>query len=88
MIDPTDILTATLPVESPVLMRFSSSARIYSAVLQQDLLGHWTVTQSWGGRFNRRGGGQIRVVEDFELGLKMMHLIARQRERRGYQKTL
>jgi hypothetical protein len=84
MIDLADGLTRNLNVGAAVCMRFASPERTYSAVLQQDLLGDWTVTQSWGGKFNRRGGGQIRLVDDFPAGLSMLQAIAKQRHRHGY----
>ena len=85
MISLADDLTHSLNMEPPVFRRYASAYRFYSTLLQQDLLGDWTITQSWGGKFNRRGGGQIRVVEDFVAGLKMMQTIALQRERHGYR---
>lgn len=84
MIDLADGFTRTLNVEAAVWMRFASPDRTYTAVLQQDLLGDWTITQSWGGKFNRRGGGLIRLVDDFSAGLAMLQTIAKQRHRHGY----
>ncbi len=88
MIDLADSLTRNLNIEAAVCMRFSSPDRTYTAVLQQDLLGDWTITQSWGGKFNRRGGGQIRLVDNFPAGLSMLQTIAKQRHRRGYHLLL
>lgn len=46
MIDLADGFTRNLNVEAAVCMRFASAERTYSAVLQEDLLGDWAVTQS------------------------------------------
>lgn len=82
MIDPADSVTQPLP--QPTRMRFASETRVYSVVLDQDLLGDWTVTQSWGGRESRRGGGKITHVASFEDGVKLLHQIAKRRAKHGY----
>ena len=81
-----DDLTAQLPC--PLRLRFASPSRVYALVLEQDLLGDWCVVQSWGGRRNQRGGGQVRAVESFDAGLALVASIRRHRERRGYQIVL
>jgi hypothetical protein len=83
MVDPTDNVTKPLP--QPARLRFASNGRIYSAILTQDLLEDWTVIQSWGGKYNQRGGGQITHVPTFEAGVAMLHAIAIRREKHGYQ---
>lgn len=82
MIDPTDRATVQLPC--PLRLRFASPGRIYAVVLEQDLLGDWCVIQSWGGKRNQRGGGQVRTVESFETGLAIVDIIRKHREQRGY----
>ena len=80
---PSTALTAQLPY--PLRLRFASPSRIYALVLEQDLLGDWCVVQSWGGKRNLRGGGQVRVVKSFDAGLAMVESIRRRREHRGYR---
>ena len=86
MIDPADTVTPSLPVttDSPIRLRFASEDRTYVAVPEQDLLEDWVVVQSWGGRFNQRGGGKIRAVADHEEGLAQLRKITRQRIQHGY----
>lgn len=82
MVDPADTVTRSLP--QPTRMQFVSETRVYTTLLDQDLLGDWTVTQSWGGKGNRRGGGKVTHVENFEEGLQLLQDIAKQRQRHGY----
>lgn len=84
MIDPIDTVTQPLPIVSNSL-RFASEDRIYRAVLQQDLFSDWVVMQSWGGRYNQRGGGQTVPVQSFEEGCVLLQSIARRRVNRGYR---
>lgn len=83
MIDPTDAVTRALPQATRV--RFASETRFYNVVLDQDLLGDWTVVQSWGGREGRRGGGKVTHVASFDAGMAMLQEIARLRVRNGFQ---
>jgi hypothetical protein len=83
MIDPAD--TVTKPLPQPTRLRFASNGRIYSAILTQDLLEDWTVIQSWGGKHNQRGGGQITHVPTFEAGVAMLQAIAKRREKHRYR---
>ena len=83
MIDPADQATVQLPC--PMRLRFASPGRIYAVVLERDLLGDWCVVQSWGGKYNQRGGGQIRTVANFETGLTVVEVIRKNREQRGYE---
>lgn len=82
MIDPADTVTRSLP--QPTRMQFVSETRIYTTLLDQDLLGDWTVMQSWGGKGNQRGGGKVTHVKDFEAGLRLLQAIAKRRIRHGY----
>lgn len=82
MIDPADTVTLGLP--QPTRMQFVSETRVYTVLLDQDLLGDWTVMQSWGGKSNRRGGGKVTHVESFEAGLKLLQAIAKRRGQHGY----
>lgn len=82
MIDPADLVTRALP--QPTRIQFASQTCIYSVLLDQDLLGDWTVMQSWGGKGSRRGGGKITPVRSFEAGLQLLQKIARRREQHGY----
>lgn len=81
MVDPADTVTRSIP--QPTRMQFISETRVYITLLDQDLLGDWTVTQSWGGKGNRRGGGKVTHVENFEAGLQLLQAIAKQRQRYG-----
>lgn len=82
MIDPADSITRTLP--QPTRICFASESRTYTVVLDQDLLQDWTVTQSWGGKNNQRGGGKITPVDSFEAGLQLLQTIAKRRAKHGY----
>ncbi|GIZ54068.1 hypothetical protein NCCP691_40820 [Noviherbaspirillum aridicola] len=83
MIDPAD--SATTPLPQPTRMRFASDTRVYSVVLDQDLLGDWTVVQSWGGKDSRRGGGKITHVPNFEDAMRLLEAITRRRAQHGYK---
>jgi hypothetical protein len=83
MVDPEDAVT--LPLPHPTKLRFVWHSRCYTAVLDQDMFGQWTVTRSWGSTRNGQGGGRMSVVESFEAGLALLQAIQRQRERHGYQ---
>lgn len=83
MIDAADTVTAPLP--QPTRMQFASDTRVYSAVLDQDLLGDWTVAQSWAGKESRRGGGKITHVAGFEEGMQLLRQIAKRRVQHGYR---
>lgn len=82
MIDPADTVTRALP--QPTRLQFASETRVYTAILDRDLLGDWTVMQSWGGRNNQRGGRKVTLVESFEAGLELLQAIAKRRGRHGY----
>jgi len=71
-------------VPGAVSYRFSWQTRFYTAVLDRDMFGQWTVTRSWGSRRNGQGGGRVTVVESYEAGLLLLGAIARRRERLGY----
>lgn len=74
-------------VPGPVSCRFSWHTRFYTAVLDRDLFGQWTVTRSWGSKRNGQGGGRVTVVEDFEAGVVLLQTIRRRRERHGYREV-
>jgi len=82
MVDPADTATRALP--QPTRMQFASETRVYTTLLDQDLLGDWTVMQSWGGKGNQRGGGEVTHVESFEAGLRLLQVIAKRRKQHGY----
>ena len=82
MVDPADTVTRSLP--QPTRMQFVSESRVYTTLLDQDLLGDWTVVQSWGGKGTRHGGGKVTHVENFEAGMELLQAIAKRRERSGY----
>lgn len=82
VVDPADLVTRALP--QPTRIQFASRTYIYSILLDQDLLGDWTVMQSWAGKGNRRGGGKITAVENFEAGLELLQAITKRREQHGY----
>lgn len=76
MIDPADSLT--LPLQKPTRVHFTTDARIYTVVLDQDLLGDWTLTQSWLSKNGKRGG-KVNLVENFAHGMAMLEKIAKRR---------
>ena len=76
MIDPAD--ARPLPSQKPTRVHFTPAARIYTAVLDQDLLGDWTLTQSWLSRNGKRGG-KVNLVESFAQGIAMLEKIAKRR---------
>jgi hypothetical protein len=69
----------------PVSVRFCWHTRFYTAVLDRDMFGQWTVTRSWGSTRNGQGGGRVTVVESFEAGVALLGGIGKRREWRGYQ---
>jgi hypothetical protein len=69
----------------PVSVRFTWQTRFYTAALDRDMFGQWTVTRSWGSTRNGQGGGRVTVVESFEAGVALLEVIAKRRERCGYQ---
>ena len=83
MVDPEDTFTRPLP--HPTKLRFVWQSRFYTAVLDQDMFGQWTVTRSWGSTRNGQGGGRMSVVENYEAGLTLLQVIRRRREKLGYQ---
>lgn len=83
MVDPEDTFTRPLP--HPTKLRFVWQSRFYTAVLDQDMFGQWTVTRSWGSTRNGQGGGRMSVVETYEAGLTLLQVIRRRREKLGYQ---
>ena len=68
-----------------VSYRFTWHTRFYTAVLDRDMFGQWTVTRSWGSTRNGQGGGRVTVVENFAAGLALLQTIRQRRERHGYQ---
>ena len=77
MIDPAD--SRTLPLQKPTRVHFTTDARIYTVVLDQDLLGDWTLTQSWLSKSGKRGG-KVNLVENFAQGMAMLEKIAKRRQ--------
>lgn len=76
MIDPAD--SRTLPLQKPTRVHFTTDARIYTVVLDQDLLGDWTLTQSWLSKNGKRGG-KVELVENFAQGIALLEKIAKRR---------
>lgn len=72
-------------MQRPVMLIFSWRTRFYTAVLDRDLFGQWSVTRSWGSRRNGQGGGRVTVVSDFDSGLAVLCAITKRREKMGYQ---
>ena len=72
-------------VPGPVSCRFTWHTRFYTAVLDRDMFGQWTVTRSWGSTRNGQGGGRVTVVESYEAGVALLGVIAKRRERLGYR---
>lgn len=86
MVDPADSVTEALPVTvpCPLVLRFTAPDRIYAMALNQDLLGHWCLMLSWGGKGIVRGGGKIVLLENYEAGLAMLQTLTRRREKSGF----
>jgi len=74
-----------MSVQQPVKLMFTWRTRFYTAVLDRDLFGQWSVTRSWGSSRNGQGGGRVTVVDDFESGLALLKTIKGRREKMGYQ---
>ncbi len=74
-------------VPGPVSVRFTWHTRFYTAVLDRDLFGQWTVKRSWGSSRNGQGGGRVTVVENYEAGVALLEVIAKRREKLGYKQT-
>ena len=72
-------------MERPVRLIFTWRTRFYTAVLDRDLFGQWSVTRSWGSRRNGQGGGRVTIVSDFDSGLAVLRAITRRRVKMGYQ---
>lgn len=56
-----------------------------SIVLEQDLLGDWVIVQSWGGKYNARGGKKNRMVNNYAEGLIQLQKIIKLRLHHGYR---
>ena len=65
-------------------VRWESRTRWYEVRLERDLLQDWVLTQTWGGRSNRRGGLLRRVVTSWEEGRALQEKVHERRARRGY----
>ena len=76
---------AVLP--GPVSYLFTLGTRFYTAVLDRDLFGQWTVTRSWGSTRNGQGGGRVTVVESFEAGVVVLQKVCRRRVGQGYREV-
>ncbi|MBK4733201.1 WGR domain-containing protein [Noviherbaspirillum pedocola] len=70
---------------SSTRLLFTSTTRFYTAALDRDLFGQWSVTRSWGSTRNGQGGGRVSVVTSFEAGMAMLGVIRKRRERCGYR---
>ena len=66
------------------MTRWLSDTRYYSAVLERDLLGDWTVHIAHGGRRNRLGSVRTHVVHDQAEGEQFIASIHKVRVRHGY----
>jgi hypothetical protein len=82
---PEDGVVKALVPQQPVKLVFTWRSRFYTAVLDRDLFGQWSVTRSWGSTRNGQGGGRMSVVESFEAGEALLKAIRRRRERLGYK---
>jgi hypothetical protein len=80
-----DGMVKALAPQQPVKLVFTWRSRFYTAVLDRDLFGQWSVTRSWGSTRNGQGGGRMSVVESFEAGEALLKAIRRRRERLGYK---
>ena len=73
-------------VESPdpLSVRWESPDRYYSVTLQLDLLGDWVLTVARGGKRNRLGTVQHKLVVSREAGELEIAKLDRRRSSRGY----
>jgi hypothetical protein len=58
-------------LQKPTRIHFTTDERIYAAVLDQELLGDWTLPQSWLSKNGKRGG-KVSLVENFAEGMTML----------------
>lgn len=65
-------------------MKWETSTRYYTVVLQRDLLSDWVLTIAYGGRGNRLGTLMHRAVASKEAGLAELEAIAKTRNKHGY----
>lgn len=74
-----------IEAKTPIFARWETPDRFYQVWLGQDLLGDWTVLQQWGGKHSGLGSQLVACVETATNGLQRLAVVARLRERRGYQ---
>ena len=68
----------------PIKIRWESSARYYAVVLELDLLGDWVLTVARGGRRNRLGTVQHKMMANRAAGEREIERLDRRRRARGY----
>ena len=66
------------------IYEWESATRYYRVEVKQTLFGDWCVVCSWGGRANRLGNNKTLYVENPGAAEKIVTMIAKRRERRGY----
>ncbi|MGV2830797.1 WGR domain-containing protein [Myxosarcina sp. GI1(2024)] len=64
--------------------RWIKENRHYTACLQQDLFGSWTVTKAWGSHRSGHGRSQVIAVASYEAGVAQLNKIAARRLKRSY----
>lgn len=70
----------------PVVRRWQSADRYYTAMLVQDLFGQWTVFRAWGGLRSALGSALVEVVADYQAGLSALRELDKRRRARGYSR--
>lgn len=65
-------------------VRWETSTRYYEVRLMRDLLQHWVLVVSRGGKTNRLGALRTLFVSSEEEGMKKIAALEKVRIRRGY----
>jgi hypothetical protein len=80
----TDLTTDLYQVNLWQQQHWRRADRFYSCELCQDLFGHWTVRQRWGGAFTGKGGHQEQACDSYEEALQRFNAVSKRRQQRGY----
>jgi hypothetical protein len=65
--------------------RWETETRYYKASLYKDLFNDWILEKSWGGRFNRRRGGQGIYCKSYKEGLDKLKKLDSLRKKHKYK---
>lgn len=77
-------LPPNLAPAAAVEARWETETRYYAVVLELDLLGDWVLTVARGGRRNRLGKVQHKMMANREAGEREIERLDRRRRARGY----